>query len=138
MQLGACYAGVAIEKSMLGATHACANPLTARYGINHGTAISALLPHVVKWNASTVSSDYLEMLAIVGEATKVGTPGSLLAALLERLARTAKLPTSLKELGVPQGELGGLAEEAATQWTGKFNPRSFNKDGAMEIYKCAF
>ncbi len=138
MQLGACYAGVAIEKSMLGATHACANPLTARYGINHGTAISVLLPHVVKWNASTVSSDYLELLAIVGESTKVGTPDSLLAALLERLARAAKLPTSLKELGVPQGELGGLAEEAATQWTGKFNPRSFNKDGAMEIYKCAF
>ena len=138
MQLGACYAGVAIEKSMLGATHACANPLTARYGINHGTAISVLLPHVVRWNASSVSSDYLEMLAIVGESTKVGTPGSLLAALLERLARAAKLPVSLKELGVPQEELGGLAEEAAGQWTGKFNPRSFNKDGAMEIYKCAF
>src|SRR5215208_5871667 len=30
MQLGAYYAGVAIENSMLGATHACANPLTAR------------------------------------------------------------------------------------------------------------
>lgn len=138
MQLGACYAGVAIEKSMLGATHACANPLTARYGINHGTAISVLLPHVVRWNASTVSSDYLEMLALVGESTKGDTPGSLLAALLERLARAAKLPVSLKELGVPQEELGGLAEEAAGQWTGKFNPRSFNKDGAMEIYKCAF
>ena len=138
MQLGACYAGVAIEKSMLGATHACANPLTARYGINHGTAISVLLPHVVRWNASIVSSDYLEMLAIVGESTKVGTPGSLLAALLERLARAAKLPASLKELGVPREELGDLAEEAAAQWTGKFNPRSFNKDGAMEIYKCAF
>ena len=138
MQLGACYAGVAIEQSMLGATHACANPLTAQYGINHGTAISVLLPHVVRWNASTVSSDYLEMLALVGESTKGDTPGSLLASLLERLARAAKLPVSLKELGVPQEELGGLAEEAATQWTGKFNPRSFNKDGAMEIYKCAF
>jgi alcohol dehydrogenase len=138
MQLGACYAGVAIEKSMLGATHACANPLTARYGINHGTAISVLLPHVVRWNASTVSSDYLEMLALVGESTKGDTPGSLLASLLERLARAAKLPASLKDLRVPQEELGGLAEEAAAQWTGKFNPRSFNKDGAMEIYKCAF
>ena len=138
MQLGACYAGVAIEQSMLGATHACANPLTARYGINHGTAISVLLPHVVRWNASTVSSDYLEMLALVGESTKGDTPGSLLASLLERLARAAKLPASLKDLRVPQEELGGLAEEAAAQWTGKFNPRSFNKDGAMEIYKCAF
>src|SRR5439155_9710943 len=39
MQLGAYYAGVAIENSMLGATHACANPLTARYGTTHGVAI---------------------------------------------------------------------------------------------------
>jgi alcohol dehydrogenase class IV len=30
MLLGAHYAGVAIEQSMLGATHACANPLTSR------------------------------------------------------------------------------------------------------------
>ncbi len=32
MMLGAFIAGVAIEHSMLGAAHACANPLTARYG----------------------------------------------------------------------------------------------------------
>src|ERR1700737_2654037 len=32
MQLGAYYAGMAIELSMLGATHACANPLAAHYG----------------------------------------------------------------------------------------------------------
>jgi alcohol dehydrogenase len=50
MQLGAFYAGVAIENSMLGATHACANPLTARYGTAHGAAIAMLLPSVVRWN----------------------------------------------------------------------------------------
>ena len=33
MQLGACFAGLAIENSMLGAAHALANPLTADYGI---------------------------------------------------------------------------------------------------------
>ena len=44
MLLGAHYAGVAIEHSMLGATHACANPLTARYGTPHGVAIASLLP----------------------------------------------------------------------------------------------
>ena len=43
MQLGAYFAGVAIENSMLGATHACANPLTARYGTAHGAAIAMML-----------------------------------------------------------------------------------------------
>ena len=40
MQLGAFYAGVAIEQSMLGAAHACANPLTARHALTHGVALA--------------------------------------------------------------------------------------------------
>ena len=43
MQIGANFAGTAIENSMLGACHACANPLTAHYGITHGMAIGILL-----------------------------------------------------------------------------------------------
>ncbi len=54
MLLGAHQAGIAIEQSMLGATHACANPLTARYGTTHGVAIAVMLPHVVRWNADVV------------------------------------------------------------------------------------
>ena len=50
MLLGAHLAGLAIEASMLGATHACANPLSARYGTTHGVAIALMLPHVVRWN----------------------------------------------------------------------------------------
>jgi hypothetical protein len=30
-----------------------------------------------------------------------------------------------------------LAEDAGTQWTGKFNPRPFNAAGALEIYRLA-
>ena len=55
MLLGAHEAGIAIEQSMLGATHACANPLTARYGTTHGIAIAVMLPHVVRWNAEHVA-----------------------------------------------------------------------------------
>ncbi len=39
MQLGACFAGLAIENSMLGAAHGLANPLTTHYGIVHGQAV---------------------------------------------------------------------------------------------------
>src|SRR5262249_23496775 len=56
MQLGAHLAGLAIENSMLGACHACANPLTAHYGVTHGIAIGILLPHVVRFNAAEVGA----------------------------------------------------------------------------------
>ena len=62
MLLGAHEAGIAIEQSMLGATHACANPLTARYGTTHGIAIAVMLPHVVRWNADVVGERYGELL----------------------------------------------------------------------------
>ena len=62
MLWGAHAAGIAIEQSMLGATHACANPLTARYGTTHGIAIAVMLPHVVRWNAEHVGDRYAELL----------------------------------------------------------------------------
>ena len=66
MLLGAHWAGAAIEASMLGATHACANPLTARYGTTHGVAIALLLPHVVRWNGAVAGARYAELLAATG------------------------------------------------------------------------
>ena len=66
MLAGSHFAGLAIEQSMLGATHACANPLTARYGTTHGVAIGLMLPHVVRWNAAIVADRYAELTALAG------------------------------------------------------------------------
>ncbi|MCH8966884.1 MAG: iron-containing alcohol dehydrogenase, partial [Planctomycetes bacterium] len=53
MLIGAHLAGAAIELSMLGAAHACANPLTARCGITHGHAVGMMLPHVIRLNGKS-------------------------------------------------------------------------------------
>src|SRR5256714_6007331 len=52
MQLGAAFAGLAIENSMLGAAHAAANPLTAHFGVVHGQAVGVMLPAVIRFNAA--------------------------------------------------------------------------------------
>jgi alcohol dehydrogenase len=137
MQLGAFFAGMAIENSMLGATHACANPLTAHYGTVHGAALAMLLPAVVRWNGSIVADRYAELIA--GQ-TNINNQDSVevLAQRLEELAAVGGLQSTLAKAGVPQQDLKMLAEEAATQWTGTFNPRSFDYKGAMEIYLCAY
>ncbi|HEY9285807.1 MAG TPA: iron-containing alcohol dehydrogenase, partial [Pyrinomonadaceae bacterium] len=61
MMLGAHFAGAAIEQSMLGATHACANPLTKNYDTEHGAAVALMLPHVVRWNSEEVGARYREL-----------------------------------------------------------------------------
>jgi alcohol dehydrogenase len=138
MQLGAFYAGLAIENSMLGATHACANPLTAHYGTAHGAAIAMLLPSVVRWNEPSASDRY-EQLITMSSVSKNGDHSTeALAQRLEHLAEVAGLRSSLNLAGVSKAELPKLAAEAAEQWTGTFNPRPFNEKGAMEVYECAF
>ena len=139
MQLGAFYAGVAIENSMLGATHACANPLTARYGTAHGAAIAMLLPSVVRWNERAVGDRYATLLNLSSASNKNPdqTPTEALARRLEELAEAGGLRADLSGSGIAKNDLPALAAEAAEQWTGTFNPRPFNKDGAMEVYSCA-
>jgi alcohol dehydrogenase len=134
MQLGAFYAGLAIEHSMLGATHACANPLTQRYGTTHGVAIALLLPHVVRWNTRNAGDRYAELAAVRGETRR---PETLLARL-EDLIAAGEFPGSLSSAGVPERDLPALATAAAEQWTGKFNPRPFDVAGALEIYAAAY
>jgi alcohol dehydrogenase len=137
MLVGAHQAGVAIEQSMLGATHACANPLTAHYGTTHGIAIALMLRHVVGWNAAHVSERYgdLERLAGLDDGS---APGVRLAGRLGELARIGGLPQTLREAGVPRGDLATLAADASTQRTGTFNPRPFDAAGALELYERAY
>jgi alcohol dehydrogenase len=137
MLLGAHYAGIAIESSMLGATHACANPLTARYGTSHGVAIGLMLPHVVRWNAREAGGRYGDLLAVAGRAPE-RDPASALADRLEALAVAGGLPRRLHAAGVAEADLPDLAEQAAGQWTGRFNPRPFDGAGALELYRGAF
>ena len=146
MQLGACYAGIAIENSMLGATHACANPLTAHYGTVHGAALAMLLPTVVRWNANVVNERYAGLVEMMSRRPVVEDGEHLdgfqavetLALRLEQLAAAGSLQTNLSSAGVAKPDLRMLADEASTQWTGRFNPRPFDVNGAFEIYQAAW
>jgi len=129
MQIGAYYAGVAIENSMLGATHACANPLTKHYGTEHGRAIAMCLPSVVRFNADVAADRYRELSSGGADA---------LAQELEQLAHLGEVGGRLRDAGVAETDMPVLAAEAATQWTGEFNPRAFDESSALEIYRCAF
>jgi alcohol dehydrogenase len=139
MLLGSHEAGIAIELSMLGATHACANPLTARYGTTHGIAIAIMLPHVVRWNAedAETADRYRELLRAAGHED-AGGPGDQLARRLDMLAQAGELPRAVRATGAPRGDLSALAEDAAAQWTGTFNPRRFGAAEARALYERAY
>ena len=140
MLVGAHAAGIAIDQSMLGATHACANPLTAHHGTTHGIAIAVMLPHVVRWNADHVGDRYAILLRAAGQyaPTVDRAPAGHLAERLEALRQAGGLPAALRDLGVPREGLATLAADAATQWTGTCNPRPFDAAAALDLYERAY
>jgi alcohol dehydrogenase len=137
MLLGAHFAGMAIEQSMLGAAHACANPLTARFNVTHGLALAILLPHVVRWNAEVGKDRYAALLGTPRRRVRDEDPADTLARRLEDLAMLSQLSLNLTDAGVDAEAIPELAQLAAEQWTGTFNPRPFDARGAAEIYRAA-
>jgi len=139
MLLGAHLAGAAIENSMLGATHALANPLTAHYDITHGLAIGLMLPHVVRYNSAVVAPLYGRLAADIGLCSVDDPQASeLLARCLTGWVQSAGCPTALKACGVDRDRLPQLARDAAQQWTGTFNPRPVDAVQLEELYRCAY
>lgn len=128
MLLGAAYAGTAIENSMLGAAHSCANPLTAKFDVVHGEAVGLMLPHVVRFNAqdSTIAALYASLY-----------DGDL-PMRLQALLRKARMPTKLRSYGIKRKQLPELAAMAAKQWTAQFNPRPLSVDDFEALYRAAF
>ncbi len=128
MLIGAHLAGAAIEHSMLGAAHACANPLTARFGVAHGQAVGLMLPWVVRFNAGNSGGNPYADLCPDAEQ---------LASRLEEMLSAAGLKQSLTELDVPKIAIPELAESAAEQWTARFNPHPVGIADLMALYEAA-
>ncbi len=141
MQLGAFFAGTAIENSMLGATHALANPLSAHFNVTHGIAVGALLPYVIQFNArdEAAAATYIQLAHDTEITDCTGSKAiSALVHHLRSLLTLAGQPITLRDCGATQDRLPQMAEEASLQWTGQFNPRPVDSGSLMEIYKCAF
>jgi alcohol dehydrogenase len=132
MQLGAAFAGTAIENSMLGAAHSAANPLTAHHSVVHGQAVGLMLPGVMRFNAGLpeTAAQYADLASSVG----LGSVKELIARVEEVVAH-AGLRAPLSSFGVTREALPALAEEASRQWTASFNPRTIAAVDFAQIYE---
>ncbi|MEE2777087.1 MAG: iron-containing alcohol dehydrogenase [Acidobacteriota bacterium] len=131
MLWGAHLAGSAIELSMLGAAHACANPLTAMFDVVHGRAIGLVLPTVVRLNATVCDCQYGDLLGVDGVGAEK------LARRLEELRQLGGLPTRLNEVGVAATDVPELARQAMEQWTLRHNPLDLDVTEVETLYRSA-
>ena len=127
---GACHGGAALAGSMLALAHAMAQAIGGTYGLPHGTLNGICLPPVLRFNAAFVP----EAVARFGAA--VGVPDDP-AGRVEKLTALAG-PTRLRELGVPEGDLGGLAVAAAERGGNLANPKPASPDEIERLLREAY
>jgi maleylacetate reductase len=111
---GAAHAGEALGRSGLALGHALAQVVGGRYGLPHGTLNGICLPAALRFNAALAP----EAVRRFGDALEADDA----AERVEELAALAG-PTRLRELGVPEGDLGQLAAAAAERPGNHANPR---------------
>jgi alcohol dehydrogenase len=151
MQLGACFAGMAIEASMLGAAHALANPLTAILKVPHGQAVGLMMPHVVRFNSQAVEERYEELSKLLPDRETSSfelPPSERISLVFTKWLQQAGLATSLESLSQWPAKLKSdrtqtlhllqkLAHSASKQWTASFNPRTTSESDMLSMYQAA-
>jgi alcohol dehydrogenase len=90
----------------------------------------------MRFNAETCEADY-GRLARRTNSPKRGSAAALVERV-EALLQGASMPASLSALGVPRRDLAGLASEAASQKTARFNPRLVTDAQILNLYEAAF
>ena len=139
MLLGACLAGQAFANAPVAAVHALAYPLGARYHLAHGLTNALVLIKVLEFNLSHASSLYAELFAALEPDQARGQSVEKQAAMLIELLQThiseSGIKTRLRDHGVLEEDLGGLARDAMQQTRLLINkPRELSEADARRIY----
>lgn len=130
LQTGSTLAGMAIERSMLGAAHGCANPLTAQFSVVHGQAVAVCLPAVIELNCQIPQANmvYLDIEARIGAKEPLATA-------VRKLVAALGLHTNLTALGISEADLPNLSHLALQQWTCSHNPYPITETDCLSIYQ---
>jgi maleylacetate reductase len=111
---GACEAGAALGDSGLALGHALAQAIGGLYGLPHGALNAICLAPALRFNAAVAGDAIARFGDAMGTTDPIGR--------VEELARLGGF-TRLRELGVPEQELGVVAEAAAARPGARANPR---------------
>lgn len=122
MALASHYAGICLNTTAVGYVHAIAHQLGANYGVPHGRANAMVLPHVLRFNASSCRKKFAQLareldVASTHDSDSVAT-SALLKAVDDLLAR---LP--LKHQGdlIKRTDYQRIAHDALTEAHGMYH-----------------
>lgn len=134
MLVAAAMGGVAFQKD-LGAVHSLSHPLSAAFGVHHGTANALCLLPVIRFNAQRKPGVYRRAAQAIGLAG--GSDDAFLAAVRDWLAEIG-LTGGLRNLGVPEEALPSLASAAWADSCHRTNPVPVSEGDLLALYREAW
>ena len=125
---GAAHAGHALGLVGLALAHAMAQALGGTYGLPHGAMNALCLPPALAFNSGIVPNEVARFGAAVG-----GDP-------VERVRSLALLGgfERLRDFGVPEGDLPGVAAAAAERAGNQANPRPATSGEILDLFRTIY
>lgn len=133
-------AGMAFNNASLGYVHAMAHQLGGFYNLPHGVCNAILLPAVCEFNLIAAAKRLGDIAVALGESIDGLPPVDAAAkgiAAIRKLSKAIGIPSGLKELGVKEGDLPTMAENAKKDACQLTNPRTATLQQVVEIFKAA-
>ncbi len=133
-------AGMAFNNASLGHVHAMAHQLGGFYNLPHGVCNAILLPHVESFNLIACPERFADIAEALGENINgLSTRDAAEVAIesIQQLSEDVGIPSGLTELGVKEGDLKTMAENAMKDACALTNPRKATLEDVIQIYKNA-
>jgi 1,3-propanediol dehydrogenase len=134
-------AGLAFSNALLGATHAIAHQIGGALDLPHGLLNAILMPHVMRFNAETHASRYVDVARALGVPVAALTPAAAAEAAIDRveaLTRALDIPSGLRLLGVDEADFGRFAVNALRDAYITTNPRPVTESDVRDICVAAY
>lgn len=143
MSAGSVLAGMSLSQTGGGLVHALAETIQIPYNLQHGSAISAILPHVMSYNLVERPDKYANVSRAMGVGSSELSATELADKSVEKISKVIEnigLPTQLSALGIPENDLEEIAKSVSIIAPGllKVNPRPTTESDLLDLLRKAY
>lgn len=141
MSIGSLMAGIALANARLGAVHGLAHPLGLNYRIHHGLICGVLLPSVIRFNMPVAERKYAELYRFIepsGWQMSERDCAFKFLESVEKLLNELSIPRRLRDFGVKEEDLEGIALQSQSSESLRANPRTATPEDLVEIMREIF
>ena len=130
--LAAVMCGQGTDHTAAGITTVLGHAIGARYHTDNGLANAIVLPHVLRFNGDAALPGLDKVAAALGLPRTGSETLSMTGYAVKSIFSALQIPKRLREVGVPQEALPGIAELAMGDWFLRGNPRPVNEAAELE------